>query len=109
LQGGILAAYNLTVMSKREVIQKKIEHIRQAAASHGATNVRLFGSFARGDENPDSDVDLLVQFEASRTLLDHGGLVMDLEELLGFKVDVLSEAGLKGRFRERVMREAVSI
>jgi uncharacterized protein len=103
-----MSAYNL-VMTRRQLIQQKIDQVRQIAAQYGASNVRLFGSVARGDDRPDSDVDLVVQFERNRTLLDHGALVMDLEELLGFKGDVLSEAGLRGRFRERVMREAVPI
>jgi uncharacterized protein len=94
-------------MSHRDVIQSKIDPIRQIAARHGASNVRLFGSVARGEERPDSDVDLVVTFEPSRTLLDHGALLMDLEELLGFTVDVLSEAGLTARFREQILLECV--
>jgi predicted nucleotidyltransferase len=96
-------------MNRRQIIQQKIDQIRQIAARHGAGNVRLFGSVARGDDHADSDVDLVVRFESHRTLLDHGALQTELEDLLGFKVDVLSEAGLKGRFREQVLREAIVI
>jgi predicted nucleotidyltransferase len=101
-------AYN-SAMVRRQRIQQNIDEIRQIASRHGASNVRLFGSIARGDENEDSDLDLIVSFDPGRTLLDHGALVMDLQELLGFRVDVLSEAGLKGRFREQALREAVPI
>jgi predicted nucleotidyltransferase len=96
-------------MNRRQVFHQEIARIREIAARHGAGNLRVFGSMARGDDRPDSDVDLVVTFDSGRTLLDHGALVMDLQDLLGFRVDVLSEAGLTGRFRERVMREAVAL
>lgn len=95
-------------MNKLAVIRAKIGQIRQIATKHGARNIRVFGSAARQEDRADSDADLLVQFEPGRGLLDHGALVMDLEELLGFRVDVLSEAGLTGRFRDEVLREAVA-
>jgi predicted nucleotidyltransferase len=83
--------------------------ILAAAARHGATNVRVFGSVARGDADPASDVDFLVDFEPGRSLLDLAGLVVELEDLLGRPVDVVTEPGLKARIRQRVLAEAVAV
>jgi predicted nucleotidyltransferase len=71
--------------------------ILRVAADHGASNVRVFGSVARGTAQPASDVDLLVDFEPGRTLLDHVALWRDLEALLGRSVDVVSAGGLTER------------
>ena len=79
------------------------------AERHGAHDVRVFGSVARGDAGPESDIDLLVRLEGGRTLLDLGGLLSDLQELLGRRVDVVSEAGLREPARDRILREAVSL
>lgn len=83
--------------------------ILDLAAKHGACNVRVFGSVARGEARPDSDVDLLVDLEAGRTLLDLGGLLMDLRRLLNRSVDVVTEPGLRERIRDQVLREAVPL
>ena len=83
--------------------------IIQTAASHGATKVRVFGSFARGDAEPDSDLDLLVQLEPGYSLLDLVAVKQDLEDLLHRPVDVLTEAALSPYLREVVLREAVSL
>jgi len=83
--------------------------ILQLAREHGAYNVRLFGSVARGEDQPDSDLDLLVEMEPGRSLLDHIALKQDLEGLLGRDVDVVTEASLHPRLRDRVLREAVSL
>jgi predicted nucleotidyltransferase len=83
--------------------------ILAAAARHGATNVRVFGSVARGDAGTASDVDFLVDFEPGRSLLDLAGLLVDLEDLLGIPVDVVTEPGLKARIRQRVLAEAVPV
>ncbi len=96
-------------MKLDELLKEKREEILRIAAKHGASNVRVFGSVARGEAGPDSDVDLLVNFEPGRTLLDYAGLILDLEALLGCKVDVASENGLKPRVRDSVMREAVCL
>lgn len=87
------------------VFEKKKE-ILKIAAKHGARNVRIFGSVARGEARADSDVDFLVDMEPGRTLLDMGGLLMDLRDLLGLEVDVVTERGLKPRIRDRVLKEA---
>jgi predicted nucleotidyltransferase len=83
--------------------------ILAAAARHGAGNVRVFGSVARGDADTASDVDFLVDFEPGRSLLDLAGLLIDLEDLLGHPVDVVTEPGLKARIRQRVLAEAVPV
>lgn len=87
-------------------INQKREEILRIAARHGAGNVRIFGSMARGDAIEQSDLDLLVRFDVDRSLLDHGALIEDLRDLLGIKVDVVSEGLLKGRFGERILAEA---
>ena len=79
------------------------------AAKHGARNVRVFGSVARREDDEKSDIDLLVEFESGRSLLDHAGLWLELQDLLGCKVDMVSERGIKPRIRERVLREAVPL
>ncbi len=85
------------------------QDILDLAARHGARNVRVFGSFARGDQRVDSDVDLLVDVEAGRTLLDVIGLEQDLEQLLGRKVDVQTEGGLSPYLHERILAEALTL
>jgi hypothetical protein len=96
-------------MISRKLAQEKREAILEIARRYGASNVRIFGSVARGDEQPSSDLDIVVHLEPERTLLDQGGLLMDLQELLGVKVDVLDEEALSGRFGETVQREAIPL
>jgi hypothetical protein len=93
----------------RQTLQHNRQAILEIAQRHGAHDVRLFGSVARGESTQSSDVDILVRFDPDRSLFDHGGLIADLEELLGVKVDVVSEAGMRERFRERVLGEAVPL
>ncbi len=83
--------------------------ILDMAARHGARNIRVFGSVARGDDRPDSDLDLLVDVEPGRTLLDLIALEQDLQELLGRRVDVLTEGGLSPYLQERILAEAASL
>jgi predicted nucleotidyltransferase len=85
------------------------DEILRLAREHGAYNLRLFGSAARGDEQPDSDLEVLVEMEAGRSLLDHVALKQGLEDLLGREVDVVTERSLHPRIRERVLREASSL
>ena len=89
-----------------EALRAKRAEILRIAALHGGNNVRVFGSVVRGENRPGSDVDVVVDMEAKRSLFDLGGLLMDLQDLLGCPVDVVTEKGLKGRIRERVLREA---
>jgi uncharacterized protein len=96
-------------MNFSELLKDKREAILQIAAKHGARNVRVFGSVARGEADEQSDIDFLVDMEPGRSLLDLGGLLMDLQDLLGRNVDVVTERGLKPRIRERVLHEAVAL
>ena len=94
-------------MDSGHPLQTHRADILRLAALHGATSVRVFGSVARGEAGPDSDVDLLVKMEADRSLLDHVALWQELEALLGRKVDLVSEKALHRRLRERVLGEAI--
>ena len=96
-------------MITHEDILKQRDSILAIAQSHGAHDVRVFGSVARGDAGAASDLDLIVRFDLDRTLFDHGDLIMDLQDLLGVNVDVISEAGMRDRFRKRVVKEAVAL
>jgi len=87
----------------------KREEILQIAEKHGARTVRIFGSVARGEADVASDLDLLVEMEPGRSLLDLGGLLMELQDLLGCRVDVVTEKGLRERIRDRVLKEAVAL
>lgn len=96
-------------MSLEELLKAKHEDILRTATKYGAYNVRIFGSVARGEADEQSDIDLLVEMESRRSLLDIAGLLIDLEELLGCKVDVVTEDGLKERIRDRVLKDAVPL
>jgi hypothetical protein len=90
-------------------VQAKREDILHIAAKYGASNVRLFGSRARGDARSDSDVDFLVDMPSGCSLLDVGRLIMDLQEVLGCKVDVVEPEGLHWYIRDRVLKEAIPL
>jgi len=92
-----------------EAIGAKREQVLQLAAKYGARRVRIFGSIARGEADDQSDVDFLVDLDPGRSLLDLGGLQYELERLLGRRVDVVTERGLKPRMRERALLEAVAL
>jgi predicted nucleotidyltransferase len=93
-------------MDVDQLLQEKREAILQLAAKHGARNVRVFGSVARREANEQSDVDFLVDMEPGRSLMDMGELLMDLRELLGREVDVVTEKGLYWLLRRRILKEA---
>ncbi|MFA5296507.1 MAG: nucleotidyltransferase family protein [Methanoregulaceae archaeon] len=88
------------------LIDRKREEILSLAEKRGARNIRIFGSVARKEARPDSDIDLLIDLDPDRSLLDAGGLAMDLTGLLHHPVDIVTEAGLRDRIRARVLREA---
>ena len=90
-------------------LRSRRTEILDVARKHGARNVRVFGSVARGDAGPDSDVDILVELEPGRSLLDHAALMLDLSDLLGCKVDVVTDRGIRPRIRDRVLLEAVPL
>ena len=90
-----------------ELVRQHREEILENARRHGARRVRIFGSTIRGEAGPESDVDILVDLEPGRSLFDLGRLSLDLEDLLGRRVDVVTEAGLHWYIRDRVVEEAV--
>lgn len=83
-----------------------IDDILRAAEDAGATNVRVFGSRARGDAQPDSDLDLLMAFPRGTTLFDLAGLKLSLEDLLGVEVDIFTEGSLHPLLKEQILAEA---
>ena len=93
-------------MKAEQLVREKRDAIIALAAKHGALNPRILGSVARGEASPESDIDLLVKMEEGRSLLDLSALVQDLQELLGVKVDVVSEDGLHWLLRRRILKEA---
>ena len=96
-------------MKSADRIQKHRSEILKLASKHGAKRVRIFGSVARGEADDKSDIDFLVDMEAGKSLMDMGGLQMDLKDLLGCHVDVITEKGLKERIRARVLNEAIPL
>lgn len=96
------------MITQQELLNRR-EAILDIARRHGAHDVRVIGSVARGDAEEASDLDLVVRFDPDRTLLDHGELIMDLQDLLQVGVDVISEAGMRERFRNHVMKEATAL
>jgi predicted nucleotidyltransferase len=90
-------------------VRARRREILAAATCHGARNVRIFGSVARGEAGPKSDLDVLVDMEPGRSLLDLGHLLMDLQDLLGCKVDVVTKKALHWYIRDEVLAEAVPL
>lgn len=93
-------------MTTGQLVRSKREEILRVAAQHGAYNIRVFGSVARGEAGEGSDIDFLVELEPGRSGLDQAELALDLEELLGRRVDVVTEAGLYWLLRRRILKEA---
>ena len=91
------------------LLREKREQILQIAQKHGARNVRVFGSVAKGEARARSDVDLLVEMESGRSLLDMIAIKQDLEDLLGRKVDVVTEAAVSPYIRESVLNGAIRL
>ncbi len=96
-------------MNRRDVLKDKRSEILRIAERYGAKNLRIFGSSARGDVGPESDVDLLVDLEPGRNLFDLGGFLYEVRELLGVPVDVVTEKGLREHVRSSVLRDAVPL
>jgi uncharacterized protein len=97
-------------MKIKELLQEKRDEIIAIATKHGAYNVRIFGSVARGEETPLSDVDFLIDYDLSKiSPWFPGGLLADLENLLGCKVDIVTEKGLHHFIRDRILKEAISL
>ncbi|MDL1872116.1 nucleotidyltransferase family protein [Deltaproteobacteria bacterium PRO3] len=98
----------MTPKLEPKILRHRAE-ILNLAAKHGIKNLRVFGSFARGEAKEDSDLDLLVELEPERSLLDRIGFLQDVEDLLGRKVDVVNERALHWYIRDRVLNEAVPL
>lgn len=96
-------------MLLEERVRAQREDILRTASQYGAYNVRIFGSVARGETDERSDLDLLVDLETGRSLFDLGGLLIDLEKLLGYPVDIVTEKGLRERIKSRVLQEAIPL
>ena len=94
-------------MGTDEILKNKRNEILNLAKKHGIHNLRVFGSVARGQANAESDVDFLVEVEPGRTYLDLGGFLMDMQDLLGRKVDVVTEKALHASIKDQIVQEAV--
>ena len=97
------------VVSLEELRKSRREDILRLAANYGAHNVRVFGSVARGDASRSSDIDLLVELDPERTLMDLGGLLVELQEMLAVRVDVATEEMLRPKVRAQALRDAVPL
>jgi uncharacterized protein len=93
-------------LQQDQLLKARREQILSIAHKHGVSNVRIFGSVARGDARPDSDIDFLVNLESGRSLLDLASMLRELQSILGQNVDVVTEAGLRPRIRPQVLKEA---
>ncbi len=96
-------------MNPQDAYRQNRDEILRLAQHHGARRIRVFGSVARGEAGPDSDLDLLVDLEKGRSLFDIIGLKQDLEDLVGCRVEVMTEAGVSRYVRESIVREAVAL
>jgi predicted nucleotidyltransferase len=92
-----------------ELLKQKRDEIFRIASRHGATNVRVFGSAVYGELRADSDIDFLVDLESDRSLFDLGDLLLELQELLGRKVDIVTEQSIYWLLRRRILKEAVPL
>ena len=97
------------MMTIEQLLREKRQEIQRIAAEHGAHNVRVFGSVARGEAGPESDIDLLVQVGSATSSWFPAGLILDLEDLLGCRVEVVTERALNPDIREHVLREAIAL
>ena len=96
-------------MTPLELLQQKRDDIRRIATKHGACNLRVFGSVARGEARPDSDIDLLIEKGPTTSSWFPAGLVLELEEMLGRRVEIVTEKALTPYLRDRVLSEAIPL
>ena len=101
--------HKMLSMNRSDSLRKRRDEILRIAKCHGVEDLRLFGSVSRGEERPDSDIDFLVRLESGRSLLDIVAFKQDIEDLLGFKIDVVTENAVSPYIRERVLKEALSL
>lgn len=93
-----------------QFLQQQREKILMLAEKHGAKNVRVFGSVARGEADEESDIDFLIDYDLDKiSPWFPAGLLLDWEGLLGFRVDVVTERGIKPRIKEWVLKEAIAL
>jgi uncharacterized protein len=93
-------------MKTQQILENRRSEILRIAGHYGARNVRVFGSVARGDDRIDSDIDFLIDLDSDRSLMDLSGLLIDLQDLLQRKVDVVTEKALHWYIKDRVLHEA---
>ena len=96
-------------MALDQIIREKSEDIKKIAGMHGAKNIRIFGSIARGEESPESDIDFLVDIGEETSSWFPAGLILDLEKILGRRVEVVTEKGLNHLIRDQILNEATPI
>jgi uncharacterized protein len=94
-------------MTRLEQLRQKRNDILAIADKYGATNLRIFGSVARGDDRPDSDIDILIDQENRWSLFDHIGMMQDFEDLLGCKVDLVTADAVRERIKDRIFKDAI--
>ncbi len=105
--GDVATTRHINEAPSLESLREVRSEILATAGRHGASNVRVYGSVVRGEAGPDSDIDLLVDMDVGRSLLDLAGLHLELEDLLGFRVEIATD--VKPRLRERVHAEAIAL
>lgn len=96
----------LVLRSRLEQLREQIQTI---AAQYGISQIRVFGSVARGEATDESDIDLLVEMEPERSLLDRIGCIQDLSELLTCRVDVVTLKNIREEWRDRIQKEAIAL
>ncbi|MBW4511084.1 MAG: nucleotidyltransferase family protein [Scytonematopsis contorta HA4267-MV1] len=95
-------------MKLKELLQEKRDEIVAIAEKHGAYNIRIFGSVARGEETPNSDIDFLIDYDLNKiTAWFPGGLIQDLESLLNRKVDIVTSKSLHYLIQDKVFEETI--
>ncbi len=96
-------------MTIRQLLQEKRADILSIAAKHGAHNIRFFGSTARGEDTPESDVDFLVDTGSTTSSWFPAGLILDLQQILGRRVEIVTEKALNPHLRDQVLSEAIPL
>jgi uncharacterized protein len=97
------------VVTLEQLLREKRDDIKRIAARHGAYNIRVFGSVARGEAGPESDIDILIDVGPTTSSWFPAGLILDLEDLLGRRVEVITEKALNPELRDHVLREAIPL